>query len=288
LNEDWQFCFFLDGIVAPVKEALVFENLIIRGTPPSHGACVYFKASVKTDNEEEIEKLEKSLMNALRDIALIYTLTANTAVNLLPGRSKSRIDSEHQFGDKRLCMRLGMIPVFDEDRRKKDIPILEKTLKKYEEVKASIFRQKKKRFLKNAMDYYSRSLGDDLLEEKLVDLMIALESLFSKETQELRLRISQRASFFLCVGQENTQPEIFKDIYNLYGKRSKVVHGTEDVKLERTEIKRLENYVRDSIERFIHIEMTKAGILDVLDGAVYDIEKKKQINRLVEEAIKKW
>jgi len=283
LSEEWQFCFFVKGLVAPEKE-VIFDDILIKGMPPSDDASVFFKVS--TRNEEEKDDLRDNLRNDLRNIILVYDLVANRHVEVLSGSSYRKIDSEHAFGDKRLCMHLRLIPVFNEEERKKNIPTLEKAITKYKEIK-DVFQQKKERFLKNAIDYYSRSLGDNLLEEKLIDLMIALESLFSKETQELRLRISQRASFFLG-GNESELPKIFRDIYSLYDKRSKVVHGTEDVKLEWIEIENLKDYVRESIKRFIHIGMSKDETLDLLDGAVYDSGKKKLLSELVEKAIEKW
>lgn len=158
---------------------------------------------------------------------------------------------------------------------------------KYETVK-KVFQNKNKAFLRNAIDYYYRSLGDFRLEEKLIDLMISLESLFSKETQELRLRLSLRASLFLSEGQESELSKIFENVYNLYEKRSKVVHGIEITNLDGTEISRLQEYVRESIKRFIHIELSKERFLDLLDEAVYDTEKKKLLYETLSEAIKKW
>lgn len=130
--------------------------------------------------------------------------------------------------------------------------------------------------------------------------MISLESLFSKNESELTYRISLRAAFFLGVGQENKRPEIFKKIYDLYGKRSTVIHGTENVKLDWVEIMWLESHVREAIKRFIHLEIpqdmltelkgkgTKQKFLGLLDEAIYDEEKKKILDGLLEEAIKKW
>ena len=168
-----------------------------------------------------------------------------------------------------------------------NVPLLKKTIAKYESVK-DIFQDKKKAFLKNAIDYYHRSLSDFRLEEKLIDLMISLESLFSRETQELGLRISLRASFLLSVNQENERSNIFRNIYTLYRKRSKVVHGTEVVDLDIFEISILQEYVREAIKRLIHTEMPKKNILRLLDESVYDKEKRELLNEEILKAIKRW
>ena len=177
--------------------------------------------------------------------------------------------------------------VIEEEQRVKNVPLLKKTMTKYESVK-NIFQDRNKAFLRNAIDYYHRSLGDLRLEEKLIDLMISLESLFSRETQELRLRISLRASFLLGVGQEKVLPNIFRNIYKLYDKRSKVVHGTQIVDLDEFEISILQKYVREAIKRFIHIEMPKKDFLQLLDESVYDEAKRAYLNQIVLMAIEKW
>lgn len=142
--------------------------------------------------------------------------------------------------------------------------------------------------MRNAIDYYYRSLNDDKLEERIIDLMISLESLFSNERDELGLRYSLRTTFLLGVGQEAERPNIFRKVQTLYGKRSKVVHGTEDVDLEYKDISTLQGYVREAIKRLIHIEMSKQTFLRLLDESVYDEEKRKLLNRTVLEAMKKW
>jgi hypothetical protein len=182
---------------------------------------------------------------------------------------------------------LTVVPAFSEKRRREQIPIIEKTFAKYERVK-SIFQQKSKKFLENAIDYYYRSLGDERLEEKIIDLMISLESLFSNEKDELGLRYSLRVAFLLGVDKEQERPTIFKTIHSLYGKRSAVVHGTGNVKLEYSEISALQGYVREAIKRLIHIEMPKQDFISLLDESVHNAEKTFSLNDIVREAIKKW
>ena len=76
----------------------------------------------------------------------------------------------------------------------------------------SVFEEKEKSYLRNAIDYYYRSLEDSRLEKKLIDLMISLESLFSREIDELSLRYSLRASFFLSSRDSNRRVEIYNKI----------------------------------------------------------------------------
>jgi len=284
LSEDWQFCFFMKGLVAP-EEGITFGDIMIFGKPPSDDAIVFFKASTKP--EKDNDALRNDLLSNLRNIVKVYGLVSDTYVEVMSGSSASEISPEHPFGDKKLCRRITAIPVFDKERRRRDVPLIEKTITKYEVVKP-IFQGKTKRFLRNAIDYYYRSLKDDKLEATIIDLMISLESLFSREIDELGLRYSLRTTSLLSVGQESERPNIFRKVHALYGKRSEVVHGTKDVKLEYEDISTLQKYVREAIKRLIHIEMPRENFLTLLDESVYDEEKRKSLNKIVTESMNKW
>lgn len=274
----------MKGLVAP-KEGITFGDIMIFGIPPSHDARVFFRTRTKPEKDNDV--LRNDLLDSLRNIAKVYGLVSDTYVDVMSGSSASKISSEHPFGDKELGGQIIAIPVFDEERRRRDIPLIEKTMKKYEVVKP-IFQGKAKGFLRNAIDYYYRSLNDDKLEERIIDLMISLESLFSRELDELGLRYSLRITSFLSVGQESERPNIFRKVHALYKRRSEVVHGTEEVKLDYNDISTLQKYVREAIKRLIHIEMSKENFLTLLDESVYDEEKRILLNQIVREAMEKW
>jgi len=285
LPEDWQFGFRVKGLIAPEKEIVFDDSILVRGVPPSADAYVFFKATIQ--KEEEKDRLRDELLDVLRSILQIYGLVTSHYAEPLPGSVAAKISSENPFGYTQHLPPFYLVPLYDDEKRRKNIPLLEKAMAKYASGK-TIFQDKNKAFLKNAIDYYCRSLGDFRLEEQLIDLMIALESLFSRDPQELRLRLSLRASYFLSVGQESEFSKIFTDVYSLYEKRSKVVHGTELVDLDSTEISILQEYLREAIKRFTHIETSKQGILELLDESVYDRAKRELLNQIILEAIKKW
>ena len=285
MPEDWQIGFKVKGLGAPEKEMVFDGYILIRGAPRSDSSYVFFKFALQ--NEEEKDRIREDFINVSRNIAHMYGLVTNVYTELLLSSVMAKISSEAPFGHTTYPPELGFYAVIEEEQRMKNVPLLKKTMTKYESVK-NIFQDKNKAFLRNAIDYYHRSLGDLRLEEKLIDLMISLESLFSRETQELRLRISLRASFLLGVGQEKVLPNIFRNIYKLYDKRSKVVHGTQIVDLDEFEISILQKYVREAIKRFIHIEMPKKGFLQLLDESVYNEAKRAYLNQIVLMAIEKW
>lgn len=71
-------------------------------------------------------------------------------------------------------------------------------------------------------------------------------------------------------------------------KRSKVVHGVEKVDLSYEEISKLKSYVRESIQRLIHIGQEKDKFLELLDQTVYDEDKRRELEELVSESLSHW
>jgi hypothetical protein len=142
--------------------------------------------------------------------------------------------------------------------------------------------------LLNAIDYYHRSLGNYSNDDKLIDLMICLESLFSRENQELRLRYSLRMAYLLGANQQKELPNIFRNVYDLYPKRSKVIHGTDDVELNDKDIWTFRNNLNEAIKILIHVELSKIELLQLLDESVYDLIKRERLGQIVSDAVKLW
>ena len=285
MSEDWQIGFKVEGLIAPEKGIVLDDHILVRGIPPSDDAYVFFKVAIQ--NRKEIDKLRDDFMNVLKNIARIYGLVRKAYAEVLSSSVAAKISSEDPFGYTKHPPDLRLIPVFDDEQRRKEVPLLKETIAKYESVK-NVFEDRRKSYLRNAIDYFYHALGDRRYEERLIDLMIAMESLFSKEPQELRLRISLRAAFLLSIGRESERPNIFRLIYDLYKKRSKVVHGVERVDLPYEEISKLESYVRESIKRLIHIEQEKDNFLELLDQTVYDENKRRELEELILESLSHW
>jgi hypothetical protein len=95
-------------------------------------------------------------------------------------------------------------------------------------------------------------------------------------------------SHLLGVNHQEKLPDIFREMYNLYSKRSKVVQGDEDVELNDRDIHTFRNYLNEAIKIFIHVEMSKVELLQLLDEAVFDLVKKEQLGKKVSEAMTKW
>lgn len=282
ISGTWQVGYKVKGLVAEEKDFAFRDWLLVRGIPPSDNAEVLMQ--VTAENDDVMRERSHSI---LKSITQIYSLVSDRYIEILPGTAYAEVSSDRPFGFLKYFGGLTMMPVYNEDQRAEHASFLRKALEKYDSVK-SIFQDRKKSYLRNAIDYYTRSLGDSRLEEKLIDGMISLESLFSSDVQELRLRISLRSSFFLSVGRENELPKIFGKVYSLYGKRNKVVHGIEGVALDCSEISEFQGYVRRAIRRFIHIDMPKKRILMLTDRSVYDEEKRDELVRIISEAGRRW
>lgn len=87
------------------------------------------------------------------------------------------------------------------------------------------------------------------LEDRLIDQMIAFESLYIADDKELRYKLALRTAFLLGKGRA----KIFSDMKKAYALRGQIVHGSKRVKrsvLERI-IPITEEYLRQSIRTFL-------------------------------------
>ena len=279
MSEEWQFNFQVKGLIAPI-EGLTYDNMQIKGLSGNE-ALVSFKVHIESNaHADKLTELKKELSN----IAEVYGLITNRHFEII---GTTFAGQSSKGGVKTAGAELIAKHVISNEKRAKNVPQIEKALTKYKALQA-IFTQKGKFFLRNAIDYYVRSLKDDLLEEKLLDLMISLESLFSNEKDELGYRYSLRASSLLSIGQEDKRGAIYRNIHDLYNERSIVVHGVKKIELDYKEIIFLQQSVNEAIKRMVHIEMPKLKILELLDDSLIDKENAILLNEKVLEAISRW
>jgi len=77
-----------------------------------------------------------------------------------------------------------------------------------------------------ASEYFERYPNSEFIADQMIDLMIVLESLLSRETSELTLRFSLRSSLFLFQ-KYKLNPKIIQEfVKKMYNTRSKIVHGS--------------------------------------------------------------
>ena len=109
-------------------------------------------------------------------------------------------------------------------------------------------------FIQVALDRFSSSILRNNSIEKIVDLNVALECLFSSPG-ETSLKITNRVSL-LYGSDELTQEECWIFIKNIYKLRNDILHGRKDSALDIAEdIEELEKIVRSSIRKFLNISL---------------------------------
>jgi hypothetical protein len=126
----------------------------------------------------------------------------------------------------------------------------------------------KRRFLNTAVRRYSYAHERHRLEDKIVDLLIAAESLFLSDYKkddpyigEIRYRMSLRAAVFLGSDGESRR-RIFRQMRAAYDLRSLVVHGgeAEKVKLPKQpdgSLPQIENFVW-TVQEIVRVALHKA------------------------------
>lgn len=89
-------------------------------------------------------------------------------------------------------------------------------------------------------------------EDRLIDQMIAFESLYIGDDKELGYKLALRTTILLEKDKDKRRA-IFSDMKTAYDLRGKVVHGTKQAELSKLEevIPKTEEYLRQSIRKFL-------------------------------------
>jgi hypothetical protein len=108
------------------------------------------------------------------------------------------------------------------------------------------------------------------IEDRLIDQMIAFESLYLGDDKELTYKLALRAAFFL--GKKKKQ--IFRDMKDAYKLRGDIVHASKKVDTDKlTEIiPKSEEYLRQSLRKFLYLlskGMSFNEIRDQLDKNIF-------------------
>lgn len=128
----------------------------------------------------------------------------------------------------------------------------------------------KQKFLDIPLRYFNYAHKREKTEDKLIDYMIAFESLFIKEKAELSYRLSLRVATFLG-GDHEEKGRIFKLMRIAYGIRSEIVHGTDynkNIKINEEKLSveeltsKIEGLLSKSIKRTIETGQRPDQILE--------------------------
>lgn len=105
--------------------------------------------------------------------------------------------------------------------------------------------------LKIALNRFNSSYGEDQ-PDRLLDQMIALESLYLGDDKELGYKLALRAAFLLTE-REKERGKIFKRLKEAYRARGTIVHGGERPSKLGELVVDTEEYLRQSIKHFIRL-----------------------------------
>ena len=92
------------------------------------------------------------------------------------------------------------------------------------------------------------------IEDRIIDQMIAFESLFLRESQEVTYKLALRTAFLL--GKiKSKRIEIFKNMKKAYNYRSRIVHGDNPPTREELQVivPNTGDYLRQSIQKFLFL-----------------------------------
>jgi len=150
----------------------------------------------------------------------------------------------------------------------------------------------KHEYINIALRRFNYALIESEQEDKLIDIMIALEALYLKELDELKYRLSLRIAILL--GKTDEQRMIIKNfIGESYKVRSMVVHGKKikKIKIEDKHISlkelilKLKSYLRQSIYIFLKLKeiyYDHDSIIDMLEKAILNPSLREDISKISE------
>jgi hypothetical protein len=121
------------------------------------------------------------------------------------------------------------------------------------------------------------------IEDRMIDQMIAFESLYLGDPQELTFKLALRVAFLLGKRQDKRRA-IFNDMKKAYSYRSRIVHGDNPPSRDelRDIVPKTEDYLRQSIRRFLLLLSQGMLIKEIRDKLDENILKNGKILALRE------
>jgi len=104
------------------------------------------------------------------------------------------------------------------------------------------------------------------IEDRIIDQMIAFESLYLGDPQELTYKLALRVAFLLGK-RKDKRYAIFRDVKKAYRYRSRIVHGDNPPSRDelRAIVPKTEDYLRQSIQRFLLLLSEGKSLKEIRD-----------------------
>jgi len=159
-----------------------------------------------------------------------------------------------------------------------------------------ILKMKNASWWRNALGRYERSILEGVHEDKLVDLIIALEGiLLSDPPGELRRTLSQRLAVLNSItptSAKSPDPQMFETAYESYRLRNRVVHGSisnEDLGKIELILEPLRESARGCLLRFLGLleitpkneDKARSDIHECLDKGILQQENRDEIKNML-------
>lgn len=135
----------------------------------------------------------------------------------------------------------------------------------------------KESFLQLAFETFELSYQTHNINLSFLSLMISLEILFHpSDRKKISYRISRNAAVLLGNEKEDSET-VFREIKDLYNKRSKVVHTGESNIINKDDLLKLRYYVMESIKKVNKIGKDKEEMLKQLNSQGFFMKDQKEV-----------
>lgn len=124
----------------------------------------------------------------------------------------------------------------------------------------------KQPFLRLALECFESSYDAPNFGLSLLSLMTSLETMLNVVNYELRYRVSRNTAVLLGKNFKESE-RIFKEMRDLYDKRSKLVHTGNQKAITPKDVLKLRNYVRESIKEINTISKGKDELVSLLNSS---------------------
>jgi len=122
-----------------------------------------------------------------------------------------------------------------------------------------------KSFLQLAFENFELSYATQNRNLSFLSLMVSLETLLNPGKHEITYRISRNTAVLLGKDVKDSR-KIFREVRELYAKRSAIVHSGKSDIVNNEDLSKLRYYVRESIKRIYRTGKDKNEILNLLNS----------------------
>jgi len=189
--------------------------------------------------------------------------------------SASVKNSEWSFGGSTIRTRVSEIDFFLEEPKyvlhQSDVPQVNELVKNFSKLRDV---EKLDSIDTTLRRFHSAYHG--IIEDRIIDQMIAFESLYIGDERGIKNKLALRTASLLGKDQAQRE-EIFKDMKNAYQKRCDIVHVIKEV--TREELLRItpktEDYLRQSMRKFLLLLSQGSSLKEIRDTLNEDIQEWK-------------